>query len=114
MPSERFGDLVAEALDALPSWARDRMDNVEVLVEDYPPPDNPDLMGLYQGIPLTERGSGYAGVLPDTITLYRSTILAESDDDEKSVRAQVRRVVAHEVAHFFGISDDRLHELDAY
>src|SRR5881397_4173295 len=70
----RFDELVAEAMDSLPDWVLHRLENVEILVEDHPPRREPNLLGLYHGIPLTKRGGGYAGVLPDTITLYRSTI----------------------------------------
>jgi predicted Zn-dependent protease with MMP-like domain len=111
---ERFEELVAEALDGLPDWVRDTMDNVEVLVEDLPPADQRNLLGLYHGVPLTDRGAGYTWVVPDTITLYRATIRGVAGHDEERVKAQVSRTVIHEVAHHFGISDDRLHELDAY
>jgi predicted Zn-dependent protease with MMP-like domain len=111
---ERFEELVVEALDGLPAWVHDAMSNVEVLVEDLPPPDQRNLLGLYHGVPLTDRGSNYAWVAPDTITLYRATIMRVAGHDEDQVRAQVRRTVVHEVAHHFGIDDDRLHELDAY
>jgi len=108
----RFENLVADALDALPNWVLERMENVEVIVEDRPPPTEPTLLGRYHGVPLTHRGS-YGGVLPDTIRLYRSTIerAARDDDDLKRL---VTHTVEHEVAHFFGITDDRLRELDAY
>ena len=109
----RFEELAADALDSLPPWVLDRLDNVEVVTEARPPPDQPTLMGLYHGIPLTKRGAGYTGVAPDTITLYRSTIQREARTEEDLSRI-VARVVAHEVAHFFGISDDRLRELGAY
>jgi predicted Zn-dependent protease with MMP-like domain len=111
---ERFEELVVEALDGLPRWVHDAMSNVEVLVEDLPPPDQRNLLGLYHGVPLTDRGSNYAWVAPDTITLFRATIMRVAGHDEDQVRAQVRRTVVHEVAHHFGIDDDRLHELDAY
>ena len=111
---ERFEELAAEAIDALPAWILDAMSNVEILVEDLPPPDQRDLLGLYRGIPLSERGHWYGGVLPDTITLYRATIMGVAGHDEDRVRRQVARTVAHEVAHHFGISDDRLREIDAY
>jgi predicted Zn-dependent protease with MMP-like domain len=111
---ERFEELVVEALDGLPAWVHDAMDNVEVLVEDLPPPDQRTLLGLYHGVPLTDRGSNYTWVVPDTITLYRATIMGVAGHDEERVKAQVARTVVHEVAHHFGISDDRLHELDAY
>ncbi len=106
---------MAEALDALPAWVLERLENVEVVVEDRPPRDEPDLLGRYQGIPLTERfDSSYAGVLPDTITLYRRSIEREAGGDEDAIRRVVTETVIHEVAHFFGISDDRLRELGAY
>ncbi|MGZ5291713.1 MAG: metallopeptidase family protein [Actinomycetota bacterium] len=108
----RFEELVADALDSLPQWVLDRLENVEVIVEDRPPPGEPNLLGRYHGIPLTERRH-YAGVLPDTITLFRRTIEREARSDE-DVRKVVAHTVEHEVAHFFGISDDRLRELDAY
>jgi len=109
----RFERLVADAIDGLPSWVHERLENVDVVVEDWPPEDRPDLLGLYEGIPLTERGSTYAGVLPDRITLYRRTIEAEARTDEELKRA-VRQTVAHEIAHFFGITDERLREIDRY
>jgi predicted Zn-dependent protease with MMP-like domain len=105
-----FQDLVAEALDGLPTWVLARLDNVEVLVEEDPPPDQPNLLGLYEGIPLTSRNSGYFGVLPDRITLYRSTIEAAARDEE-ALKQLIGDTVVHEVAHFFGISDERLREL---
>jgi predicted Zn-dependent protease with MMP-like domain len=109
----RFEELVAEAMDSLPDWVLDRLENVEILVEEHPPPGQPNLLGMYHGIPLTKRGGGYAGVLPDTITLYRRTIerVARGEDDLRSV---IAHTVEHEVAHFFGISDDRLRDMDAY
>jgi predicted Zn-dependent protease with MMP-like domain len=110
---ERFEELVAEALDGLPDWVRDAMDNVEVLVEDLPPPEERDLLGLYHGVPLTERGGGYTWVAPDTITLFRATIMAVAGHDEARVREEIRRTVVHEVAHHFGIDDERLEELGA-
>ncbi|HTG46045.1 MAG TPA: metallopeptidase family protein [Actinomycetota bacterium] len=114
IPRERFEELVAEAIDDLPAWVLEAMDNVEVLVEDVPPPGQRNLLGLYHGIPLSRRGAGYTNVLPDTITLYRATIMRAAGDDEERVRRQVARTVAHEVAHHFGISDERLLEIDAY
>lgn len=108
--SESFEQIVAQAVDALPSWVLERLDNVEVLVEDDPPPGKRGLLGLYEGIPLTNRGSGYFGVLPDRITLYRSSIEAAAGD-EQDLAELIRETVIHEVAHFFGISDERLGEL---
>ncbi len=115
MDRRRFEELVAEALDALPQWVLDRMKNVEVLIEDRPPRGEPNLLGRYHGVPLTARGEFYSGpVLPDTITLYRSTIERVARGDEERLREVVVHTVEHEVAHHFGISDDRLRELDAY
>ena len=102
-----------EALDALPGWVRERLDNVDVLVEDRVLPDQRHLLGLYEGIPLTQRSAGYFGVLPDRITLFRPTIEAAARD-EASLRELIRHTVIHEFAHFFGISDERLRELDRY
>jgi predicted Zn-dependent protease with MMP-like domain len=110
---ERFRELAAEALDSLPAWIHERLENVDVLVEDASPAGRPGLLGLYEGIPLTQRGSGYFGVLPDRITLFRRNIEAASRDDEELKRT-VRHTVIHEIAHFFGISDERLRELDRY
>jgi predicted Zn-dependent protease with MMP-like domain len=111
---ERFEELVVEAIDALPGWVHETMDNVSVLIEDRPPPGQPGLLGLYHGVPLSKRGISYSNVLPDTITLYRASIVAVAGPDEERLRRQVVRTVAHEVAHHFGISDDRLREIDAY
>ena len=107
---EGFERLVAEALDSLPEWVLERIDNVEVIVEERPPPDRKDLLGLYEGIPLTQRGSGYTNVLPDRISLYRSTIESQGGTPT-GIRYVVRQTVIHEVAHHFGISDERLDEL---
>ena len=111
---ERFDELVTEAIDGLPDWVHERLDNVEVLVEERPPPGPPNLLGLYEGIPLTQRTSGgYFGVLPDRITLFRSN-LERMSRTEDELRDHVRHTVVHEVAHYFGISDDRLREIDRY
>jgi predicted Zn-dependent protease with MMP-like domain len=109
---EEFEDLVGEGLDQIPDELARLMDNVVVLVEDHPPKGQ-RLLGLYYGVPLTERGTSYAGMLPDTIHIYRFPILRMCQTEAEVVE-QVRRTVIHEVAHHFGISDDRLHELDAY
>jgi len=112
MDRRRFEELVVEAVDSLPRWVLERLENVEVLVEERPPPGEPNLLGRYHGIPLTRR-SNYAGVLPDTITLYRSTV-ERSARDEDELRKIIAHTVEHEVAHFFGISDERLRDLGAY
>jgi predicted Zn-dependent protease with MMP-like domain len=105
---DRFEDLVAAALDGLPEDLGQMMRNIAVTVEHGAGP--PGLLGLYQGVPLTSRTSGYAGVLPDRITIYRRAIAAICGS-EAEVAGQVRRTVIHEVAHHFGIDDDRLSEL---
>ena len=105
-----FESLVADALDELPGWVQEAMDNVAVVVEDRPPPEDAELLGLYEGIAQTER-LDYAGELPDRITLFRSTIEAEAGDDDDELRAVVAETVVHEVAHHFGISDERLEAL---
>jgi predicted Zn-dependent protease with MMP-like domain len=104
----RFEEMVAEALDGLPQELGRLMRNVAVMVEHDAGPSG--LLGLYEGIPLTSRTSQYAGVLPDRITIYRQAICAICRT-EAEVAEQVRRTVIHEVAHHFGIDDDRLHEL---
>jgi predicted Zn-dependent protease with MMP-like domain len=109
---ETFESLVVDALGSLPAWVRERLENVEILVEEHPPPGEPALLGRYRGIPLTRRNRGYFGVLPDTITLYRSTIEHAAEGGE--LRRVIHHTIEHEVAHFFGISDDRLREIDAY
>ncbi len=111
---ERFDELADQALASLPAWVQERLDNVEVIVEDHPPPGQPNLLGLYEGIPLTQRGMAYTFVPPDRITLFRSTIEWEAHGDPERLKEAVRHTVIHEIAHFFGISDERLHELGAY
>ena len=119
---EHFEELVAQAIEALPDQFFVRLENVAIVVEEWPDgnalhsvgvqsPTN--LLGLYHGIPHTERTSGYNLVMPDKISIYRSPILmrCRTDDD---VRAMVGRVVRHEIAHHFGIDDDRLLEIGAY
>ena len=110
IPRPRFEDLVAEALDAIPPGLAQLMDNVVFVVEDDVPPGTEPLLGLYEGIPVTERGQWYAGALPDRITVYRLPILAICDTEEDVVD-EVHITVVHEIAHHFGIDDDRLHEL---
>ena len=105
----RFEEMVVTALDSLPEEFGRLMQNVAVTVEHDPGP--PGLLGLYEGIPLTQRHSGYSGmVMPDRITIFRQTICATCDTEDEVVR-QVRRTVVHEVAHHFGIDDARLNEL---
>ncbi|MEU3137144.1 metallopeptidase family protein [Streptomyces sp. NPDC006854] len=131
MTREQFEELVSQALDRIPPELTRLMDNVAVFVEDEPDPGDPDLLGLYEGTPLTDRGEWYAGVLPDRITIYRGPtlrmcetredVVAEteitvvhdiaSDTFRERVREEVAVTVVHEIAHHFGIPDERLHEL---
>ena len=110
MPRDRFEGLVSAALDQVPAELADLVDNCVVLVEDEPPPDDPDLLGVYDGTPLTERDQGYTMALPDRITIFRNPTLEMCESDEEVVK-EVRITVVHEIAHHFGIGDDRLHEL---
>ena len=112
-PAAAFDQLVSDALDELPDDIRRVMSNVAVTVEDEPPPGQP-LLGLYQGVPLGSRGPYYAGALPDKITIYRGPIECMTGRNPELLRRQVRRTVLHEIAHHFGISDERLVELDRY
>jgi predicted Zn-dependent protease with MMP-like domain len=109
----RLEEYAEEALDSLPSDLRARMSNVEIVIDDEPPPGQP-LLGLYQGVPLTRRGSHYGAVLPDKITIYRGPLVRLYGHDPETLRREVRRVILHEVAHHFGISDERLIEIDRY
>jgi predicted Zn-dependent protease with MMP-like domain len=111
-----FEELVADALDSLPDEIATAMENVEVVVEDEPSgqdlarvPRGHTLFGLYHGIPLTNR-YGYSNTMPDKISIFRGPIIRAARTRE-AIREQVRRTVIHEVAHHFGISDERLHEL---
>jgi predicted Zn-dependent protease with MMP-like domain len=107
---EEFEELVVEALDALPPALGEAMRNVAVVVEDESPPGGPELLGLYQGIPLTARGDWYAGVLPDRISIFRGPVLRHCSSRAEVVE-QVRVTVVHEIAHHFGIDDDTLDDL---
>jgi predicted Zn-dependent protease with MMP-like domain len=109
MQPQRFDELVSDALDLLPPELTAAIDNVVVLVEGRHP-DEPDILGLYEGVALTERDSWYAGSLPDTITIYRDALL-EMCTTEAEVVDEVSITVIHEIAHHFGIDDDRLNEL---
>jgi predicted Zn-dependent protease with MMP-like domain len=118
---DAFSQLVAEALDSMPEEFLERMWNVEVLIDDWPtrdqleevdldPSDPSALLGLYHGVPLTNRSSFYAA-LPDTITIFQRPIERYCGEDADEIRKQVRTTVIHEIAHYYGISDDRLDEL---
>ena len=108
-----FEQCVQEALDSLPAELRDYMSNVAIVVEDEPPDGQP-LLGLYQGVPMTRRGSSYGAVLPDKISIFRGPLERHYGADRERLLQEIRRVVLHEVAHHFGISDERLKEMDRY
>ena len=108
VPPERFAELVAEALDGIPPELGELMDNVVVTVDDWSPPRG--LLGFYEGVPLTARGQYGGMVMPDRITIFRRAICAMCVTEAQVVE-QVRITVVHEVAHHFGIDDDRLREL---
>ncbi len=120
---ERFEELVSEALESIPEELWARIDNLAVLVEEWPTlaqrqsvglGQDSLLLGLYEGVPLTARTHHYGLVAPDKITIFRRPILLVCPPDEDAIRSQVRRTVLHEIAHHFGISDARLHEIGAY
>ncbi|MGY1848794.1 MULTISPECIES: metallopeptidase family protein [unclassified Blastococcus] len=109
LPLPVFEELVADALDQVPPELMGLLDNVVVLVEDRNP-DEPELLGLYEGYALTERGWDYGGSLPDRIMIYREAICDICETEEEVVE-EVTITVVHEIAHHFGIEEDRLHEL---
>ncbi len=104
-----FEALVERALDEIPDEIAGQVHNLVVLVEDDAPADDPDLLGVYDGVSLTERTADHGG-LPDRITIFRRPLLAMCETPEELVR-EVRITVVHEIAHHFGIDDDRLHDL---
>jgi len=110
MSRERFEALVDQALDGIPDELARVVSNVVVLVEDEPPDEEPDLLGLYEGVALTERDGSYVMELPDRIFIFRNPLL-EMCESEAELVDEVRITVVHEVAHHFGIDDDRLHDL---
>jgi predicted Zn-dependent protease with MMP-like domain len=113
MDDVEFEQCVQEAVDSLPAELRGYMSNVAIVVEDEPPGGQP-LLGLYQGVPMTRRGSWYGAVLPDKISIYRGPLERHYGADRDRLRQEIRRVVLHEVAHHFGISDERLRAMDRY
>jgi predicted Zn-dependent protease with MMP-like domain len=110
VPADRFEELVADALDSIPPELAELVDNVVVVVEEGSPDGD---LGLYEGIPLTERDGWYGTgdlVMPDRVTLFRRALCAIAEDEDDIVR-EVGITVVHEIAHHFGIGDDRLEEL---
>jgi predicted Zn-dependent protease with MMP-like domain len=122
MNRERFMELVAEAVETLPEEFKERMENIDVVVEDEPSRaqlrrsglgKNMTLLGLYEGVPLTERTSNYGLVAPDKITIFQKIIEeASTSRDEMDIRDEIRKTVLHEIAHHFGIGDARLKEIE--
>ena len=106
----RFDDAVTQALDSLPAELRDAMSNVAIVVEDENR-EEPDLYGLYTGIALPDRTSSYGGVLPDKIAIYRRPLEEDFGHDPDLLVDEIRITVLHEIAHHFGIDEDRLNEL---
>ena len=122
METEQFEELVVQVVNDLPEFFRERLDNVDVIVEEFPDRHTMrlarvrspyDLLGFYHGVPLTERTANYGLVAPDKISIYRRPIEIQCRSDEE-LRAMIRRVVLHEIAHHFGISDNRLRDIGAY
>lgn len=109
MDAQRFDELVSDALDLIPPKLAAAMDNVVVLIENRHP-EEPELLGLYEGVALTDRDSDYAGSLPDIITIYREALLDACESVDEVVE-EVAVTVIHESAHHFGIDEDRLEEL---
>ena len=110
MGSAEFEEAVGDALDAVPPELMALLDNVVFFVEDEPPPEDPDLLGVYDGTPITERGDGWAGALPDRITIFRGP-LTRLCEDREDLLEEIAVTVVHEIAHHFGIDDARLHDL---
>ncbi len=119
---DTFEQLVVQALQTLPAWVHEKMDNVDITVDEVPSaaqirrlglPSHATLMGLYEGVPKTRRSHGYGMVLPDKITLFRRPILAACRTPQE-VRERIRKVVIHELGHHFGLDENRLRELGAY
>jgi predicted Zn-dependent protease with MMP-like domain len=108
-----FEQAIEDALESLPADLRAFMSNVAIVVEEEPPPGT-RLLGLYEGFPLTRRSGAYAGVPPDKITIYRRPLERLGRGDSARLHREIRRVVLHEIAHHFGLSDERLKEIDRY
>jgi predicted Zn-dependent protease with MMP-like domain len=108
-----FEVLVLEALDGLPGFVRRRLDNVAVVVEEWPPDDDAELLGLYEGVNRTERAAAEHGAVPDRITIFRRPILDEvGPGNHDALVREVRATVRHEVAHYLGMDDDELDQLE--
>lgn len=120
MDRQKFEELVIKAIEELPAEFKDKLENVEIIIEDWPSPrqlsrlgirHNTQLLGLYEGIPQTNRGQGYNLVLPDKITIFQKPIEATCHSD-REIKAEIGTVVRHEIAHHFGIGDETLHSIE--
>lgn len=111
MNRRQFETVVDQAMRSLPDWVHEALENIEVLVVDAPAePDQEGLLGLYVGLPLPERGSDYAGELPDVIYIFREPHL-DLGLPARDLRREIAKTLMHEIAHYFGLDDDRLDEL---
>ncbi|MGA8977553.1 MAG: metallopeptidase family protein [Pedococcus sp.] len=110
MDAREFEQAVGDSLDEVPAELMALLDNVVFLIEDEPPPQDPDLLGVYDGTPLTERGDGWAGSLPDRITIFRGP-LSRMCADRDELLDEIAVTVVHEIAHHYGIDDATLHTL---
>ena len=114
MRRREFERVVDEALESLPEWVLDRLENIHVVVEDWPSrdqdPERTGLLGIYEGVSLLERGIDYSGFLPDRIVVFMGPHL-QLGLDREGLRSEIRTTVLHEIAHHLGIDDERLHEL---
>ena len=122
METQKFEELVARAVESLPEELRERLENIDIIVADEPTRAqlshsglrrNETLLGLYEGVPLTGRTAGYTYYLPDKITIFQKPIEAACKN-ESQITSKIQQVVRHEIAHHFGIDDDRLKELRRY
>jgi predicted Zn-dependent protease with MMP-like domain len=118
---ERFEQLVAQAIEELPEEFQERLENIDIVVEDLPSRNqlqqaglgkSMTLLGLYEGVPLTQRHASYGMVTPDKVTIFQKTIEARCGNDEMDIKVEVQSVVRHEIAHHFGIGDARLWEIE--
>ena len=112
-PDDLFDEAIDDALSSLPADLHAAISNVEIVVEDEPPDGRP-LLGLYHGVPLSRRTSTYSGVMPDKISIFSGPITRLAAGDPDRLRREIKHVVLHEIAHHFGISDERLIEIDRY
>ena len=119
---EEFSKLIGQALDELPEKYVSRLNNVLITYADEPDAEqrkklklqnNQSLFGLYEGIPLTQRGNGFSGQLPDKITLFKLPLFHFANGDEAKFKAQIKHTLWHEIAHYFGLNHDRIHRLEA-